>query len=143
MVRPSLAAGPPQMSGLLEQAHSTLASSTPLSLPVSDFSDALSGIGLGKNGSTLIEVYEDYIVVSNANSVSDLEGKTQVEVEAEVPEGAPGSTFKFNAANANSVLKQFRTADLSMTRNKRMVVLSEPGDDSETTPFVANISIVQ
>lgn len=144
MVRPSMAAGPPPMEVLLEQAHTTLRASTPLILPVADFSDALGGIGLGKNGSTLVEVREDYIVVSNANSASDMEGETKVEVEAQVPEGASGSTFKFNAANANSVLKQFRTADLAMTRNKRMVVLSEPGGESEgTTPFVANISIVQ
>lgn len=144
MVRPSLAAGPPPMQSLLDQAHSTLQSSTPLILPVADFSDALGGIGLGKNGSTLVRVCEDYIVVSNAASASDLEGETKVEVEAQVPEGASGSTFKFNAANANSVLKQFRTADLAMTRNSRMVVLSEPsGESGGTTPFVANISIVQ
>lgn len=144
MVRPSLAAGPPAMEGLLDQAHSALEASTPLVLPVSDFSDALAGIGLGKNGSTLVEVREDYIVVSNANTSSDMEGETKVEVEAQVPEGANGSTFKFNAANASSVLSQFRTADVAMTRNKRMVILSEPGDGSgDKTPFVANISLVK
>lgn len=143
MVRPSLAAGPPEMAGLLDQAHTTLEASTPITLPVSDFSDALAGIGLGKNGSTLVEVCEDYIVVSNANS-TDAEGETKVEVEAQVPEGASGSSFKFNAANASAVLKQFRTTALAMTRNKRMVVLSEPGDGSgDNVPFVANISIVQ
>ena len=144
MVRPSMAAGPPAMDGLLEQAHSALQSSTPLVLPASDFSDALTGIGLGKNGSTLVEVHDDYIVVANANSSSDIEGETKVEVEAQVPEGASGSSFKFNAANASAVLKQFRTARVAMTRNKRMVILSEPGDDSgDRTPFVANISLVK
>lgn len=143
MVRPSFAAGPPPMQELLGQARKALAVSTPLSIPVSDFSDALGGIGLGKNGSTLVEVREDYIVVSNANPASDAEGSTQVEVDAEVPEGAPGSSFKFNAANAISALKQFRTPTVSLTRNQRMVVLSEPGDGSGTTPLVANISIVK
>lgn len=132
------------MDSLLDQARNSLMASTPLILPVGDFSDALGGIGLGKNGSTLVEVREDFIIVSNANSVSDMEGTTKVEVEAQVPEGASGSSFKFNAANATAVLKQFRTSDLAMTRNSRMVVFSEPGDDSgNKTPFVANISIVK
>lgn len=144
MVRSSLAAGPPPMESLLGMAHDSLRNSTPLSLPVADFSDALGGIGLGKNGSTLVEVRDDFIIVSNANSVSDMEGQTKVEVEAEVPDGASGSSFKFNAANASAVLKQFRTSNLAMTRNSRMVVFSEPDDGSgDQTPFVANISVVQ
>ena len=143
MVRPSLAGGPPPMGQLLEQARDTLTSSAPLTLPVSDFSDALSGVGLGKNGAILVEVQDDHVVVTNSKSASDLEGRTQVEVEADVPEGASGSTFQFNAANANAALKQFRTQDMSMTRNKRMVVLSEPDNGSRATPFIANIAIVQ
>lgn len=143
MVRSSLAAGPPPMKTLLETARETLQASTPLRLPVADLSDALGGIGLGKNGSTLIEVREDFIVVSNADSASDIEGKTKVEVEALVPEGASGASFKFNAANASAVLKQFRTQDLMLTRNPRMAVFSEPGGSDGQTPFIANISLVQ
>ena len=140
MVRPSMAAGPPQMETLLEQAHNALRVSTPLILPVSDFSDALAGIGLGKNGSTLVEVHTDYVTVSSADSSSGMEGETKVDVEAQVPEGANGSSFRFNAANASAVLKQFRTDDMAMTRNDRMAILSEPEGQ---TPFVANISLVK
>lgn len=144
MVRPSLAAGPPAMEGLLGMANEALRASAPLALAVSDFADALDGIGLGKNGATLVEVREDYIIVSNAKSSSDMEGTTKVEVEAEVPEGANGSSFNFNASNAGVALKQFRTTSLAMTRNKRMVILSEPdGDSDDRIPFVANISIVK
>lgn len=144
MVRASMAAGPPVMDKLHASAQETLQKSTPLTLPVADFSDALAGIGLGKNGATLVEVCDDYIVVSNAKSSSDMEGTTKVEIEAQVPQGASGSSFKFNAANASAVIKQFRTPDLAMTRNSRMAVLSEHGDSSESTaPFVANIALVQ
>lgn len=144
MLRPAMASGPPHMESFLDGAHETLQASTPLILPVSDFSDALGGVGLGDNGSTLIEVRADHIVVSNSHSPSRIEGCTEAEVEAEVPEGANGSTFKFNAANASAAIKQFRTSNLAMTRNKRMVILAEPaGDSGEEVPFVANISLVQ
>ena len=139
-LRPSFAAGPPPMHELLKEAHKTLTSSDSLVISVSDLTDALSGVGLGKNGSTQIEVQEDRIVVSSASPESGTEGSTQVEVEAEVPEGSSGSAFKFNAANAISVLKQFRTATVSLSRNQRMIVLSEP---EGATPFIANISIVK
>lgn len=143
-VRASMAAGAPAMDTFLEKAHETLRKSAPLLLPVSDFSDALGGIGLGKNGATLVEVKADHIVVSNANSASDMEGTTKVEVEAQVPDGASGSTFTFNAANASAVIKQFRTPDLAMTRNARMMVFAESGQAPEgTSPFVANIALVQ
>lgn len=143
MLRASMASGPPKMDAFHDNALATLQESTPLILPVSDFTDALGGVGMGENGATLLEINEDHIVISNANASSSAEGTTKAEVEAEVPEEACGSSFKFNAANASATLKQARTNEIAMTRTNRMVIFAEPNTHDSETPFIANIALVQ
>lgn len=140
MARATTAAGPPPMEKLQAQAAQALEQSPPVQVPVSEFADAVTGVGLGKNGSTLVEVGEDYLTVSSAASSSEMEGSTRVDVEANVPDGAQGSTFKINAANAAAALKQMRCPMVSVTRTSRMVVLAEP---EGPRPFMSNISLVQ
>jgi DNA polymerase III sliding clamp (beta) subunit (PCNA family) len=114
-------------------------------VPTKELTDAISGVSAGPHGRVEIEFNDDYVVVANGLS-GDVEGRTEVEIAAEVDPGLNGHSILAAAANLTEMLRAIRAKQVRLhtgTGPTDPLILREPDEESLDSRYLGMVALVR